>query len=177
MENLAPEIPEMSVDTSTAYLFDTREPFEQWLRSLHTSPDHLASVAGEIEKSILLEGLETSNCEVEFDGILQVDGLLKGKIRSAFGTLVKTEQGHVEADVEVRIAIIDGYLEGNLRATDHVVLNSRAHVAGNIHTPQLLVRDGAVFEGQSFLLDRSTDSTFSEDEGQVEMLQALTVGA
>ena len=88
-----------------------------------------------------------------------------------------TEQGHVEADVEVRIAIIDGYLEGNLRASDHVVLNPRARVAGNIHTPQLSVRDGAVFDGQSFLLDRSAYSTFSQDEDGAEISQAMTVGA
>ena len=88
MENLATESPEKTVETSTAHLFDTREPFEQWLRALHTCPDSLPTVSGEIEKSILLEGLETSNCEVEFDGILQVDGLLKGKIRSTYGTLL-----------------------------------------------------------------------------------------
>jgi len=44
----------------------------------------------------------------------------------------------------VLVAIIDGYLEGNLRAIEHVVLNSKARVAGDIHMPSLSIRDGAV---------------------------------
>jgi len=55
-----------------------------------------------------------------------------------------TARGHVQADVDVLVAIIDGYLEGNLRAIEHVVLNSKARVAGDIHMPSLSIRDGAV---------------------------------
>jgi cytoskeletal protein CcmA (bactofilin family) len=64
-----------------------------------------------------------------------------------------TDQGRIEADVAVRVALIDGRLEGNIRATEHVVLDSNAWVSGNIHTPSLSIRHGAVFEGRSFLLE------------------------
>ncbi len=62
-----------------------------------------------------------------------------------------TEQAHIQADVDVRIAVIDGCLEGNLKASHHVILDRNAWVEGNIHTPSLTVRDGAVFKGCSFV--------------------------
>ena len=116
-------------------------------------PTKSAEVVECTDDTFQIEGV-ASDCEVVFDGILKVDGTMKGNIRSAQGTLLMTERGHVEADVDVRVAIIDGYLEGNLRATEHVLLNSNARVSGDIHTPSLSIRDGAVFEGQSFFLER-----------------------
>lgn len=89
--------------------------------------------------------------EVTFSGLLRVDGPMKSNIRSADGTLVMTEHGHIKADIDVRIAVIDGYLEGKLNASHHVILDRNARVEGNIHTPSLTVRDGAVFKGCSFV--------------------------
>jgi len=93
------------------------------------------------DETFQIEGSEVSNCDVVFDGILKVEGALKGNILSAHGTLLMTARGHVQADVDVLVAIVDGYLEGNLRAIEHVVLNSKARVAGDIHTPSLSIRD------------------------------------
>ena len=113
---------------------DTREVFAQWMQGL-TLP-------------------ATTEPDVVFDGVLRVDGLVKGSVRSAHGTLVMTEQGHIRADVDVRVAYIDGFLEGSLRATEEVILNRNARVAGDIYTPSLSIKDGAVFEGKSFVLER-----------------------
>ena len=119
----------------------------------------------------------SSNCEVIFAGVLRVDGLLSGNIRSAHGTLVMTDQGRVKADVDVRIALIDGYLEGNLRATEQVVLDRNARVAGNIYSPSLTIKDGAVFEGRSFLLERSVYAEICEVQANQELLLSTTAGA
>ena len=113
---------------------DTRELFAQWMQCIETP----AAVEP----------------DVVFDGVLRVDGLVKGSVRSAHGTLVMTEQGHIRADVDVRVAYIDGFLEGSLRATEEVVLNRNARVAGDIYTPSLSIKDGAVFEGKSFVLEK-----------------------
>ena len=157
------------IEEAAAPFFDTRSAFEKWLQSLTTSSDTQAPDR--------LEGVGSSHSEVLFDGILRVDGFLRGNIRSAYGTLVMTNQGRIEADVDVRIAIIDGYLEGNLRATEHVVLNPSARVAGNIHTPSLSIRDGAVFEGTSFFLERSVYSEISARADEVELVESMAVGA
>ena len=151
IENLQYALNEL--EKTGAQFFDTKAPFEKWLQSLNQT----SSPGG------------TDNSEVVFDGVFRVDGVVKGNIRSAHGTLITTEQGRVEADVDVRVAIIDGYLEGTLRATEHVILNSTARVAGDIYTASLSIKNGAVFEGKSFSLERLIHSEISEEEGQMMM--------
>lgn len=167
-------------EDSAAFLFDTRAPFEQWLRllaAIHVTPE--ISLSNETETadadSMHLESFAEAECDVTFEGVLRVDGRLKGNIRSADGTLVMTELGRVVADVDVRVALIDGYLEGNIWATEHVMLDSNARVAGNIHTPSLSIRDGAVFEGHSVLLERMGGNDLSEIcevESKADFLEA-----
>jgi cytoskeletal protein CcmA (bactofilin family) len=152
-----------ATEEAAAEFFDTKAPFEKWLQS--------REVTGEITSAD-----ENFDCEVIFTGVLKVDGLIRGHIRSAHGTLVMTEHGRVEADVDVRVAIIDGYLEGTLRATEHVVLNSTARVAGDIHTPSLSMKDGAVFEGNSYFLERRIYSEICQVETESEAQMAMVAG-
>ena len=123
------------------------------------------------------ENLPRLIVKLSLTGCCKVDSLVKANIRSAFGTLVMTEKGRVEADVDVRIAIIEGCLAGNLRATEYVVLESGARVSGNIHTPSLEVRYGAVFEGSSFFIERGVYSQSCHIETETEEFQAAAVGA
>ena len=118
-----------------------------------------------------------SDCDVIFEGVLQVDSLVKSNIRSAYGTLLISEEGRVEADVDVRTAIVDGSLEGELRATEYVVLESTARVSGNIHTPSLEIKDGAVFYGSSFFIEQGIHSAICSFETETEVPRATAVGA
>ncbi len=163
-----------AIEQSAALFFDTRTLFEKWLQSLGA----IHRFANETFQSDCEEkAFAATHCEVIFDGVLQVDSLVKGSIRSAFGTLVMTEKGRIEADVDVRIAIIAGCLTGNLRATEYVVLESGARVSGDIHTPSLEVRDGAVFEGTSFFIERGVYPRSRHMETETEALQAAAIGA
>jgi cytoskeletal protein CcmA (bactofilin family) len=45
-----------------------------------------------------------------------------------------TEQVHIQADVDIRIAVLDGYLEGNLKASHQVILERNARMDRDIHT-------------------------------------------
>jgi cytoskeletal protein CcmA (bactofilin family) len=140
--------------------WDTREVFAQWVQCLEPQA-----------------ATEASEPDVVFDGVLRVDGLVKGSVRSAHGTLVMTEQGHIRADVDVRVAYIDGFLEGSLRATEEVVLNRNARVAGDIYTPSLSIKDGAVFEGKSFVLERTSYGTVPEGDHYSNVPNSRLVGA
>jgi cytoskeletal protein CcmA (bactofilin family) len=158
-------------------LFDTQVPFEQWLQALSAPASH----GFETQSSERLETIQVESrpgdCEVIFDGELHVNGQLTGNIRSAHGTLVMSKHGHVNADVDVRVALIDGHLEGTLRATEHVVLDRNARVAGNIHTPSLTIKDGAVFDGTSFMLERSIYAEICEPGSRPTVLQTKSAGA
>jgi cytoskeletal protein CcmA (bactofilin family) len=163
-----------TAEGSAAMFVDTRGVFDKWLRSLNASPKPEHQPA---RRDAGLESFQETNCDVTFDGVLQIDSLVKGNIRSAYGTLMMSRQGRVEADVDVRIAIIDGCLEGKLRATEHVVLESSARVSGEIHTPSLEIKDGAVFEGTSFFIERGKDSQICTVDMETVVLQASAVGA
>src|SRR5260370_12745192 len=118
---------DLAVEESRALSFDTRAPFEQWLQLLGTrqaSSELTSSTDTDTDNSgaIHIESFAGSECEVVFEGLLHVDGRLKGNIRSSDGTLVMTEQGKVDADVAVRVALIDGHLEGTIIARQHVAL-------------------------------------------------------
>jgi cytoskeletal protein CcmA (bactofilin family) len=158
---------------SAALVFDTRLVFEQWLHSLKASPKRENEPA---RRNTELDTFGETNCDVTFDGVLQIDSLVKGNIRSTHGTLMMSRKGRVEADIDVRIAIIDGCLEGRLRATEHVVLESSARVSGEIHTPSLEIKNGAVFEGTSFFIERGKDAQICTVEMETEVLQASAVG-
>jgi cytoskeletal protein CcmA (bactofilin family) len=137
-------------------LFDTKGAFEKWLR-LTTAPpvEWQAHQPDAVKSEPIKLDHEGAKCDVTFAGVLRVEGLLKGSISSPNGTLVMSEQGRIEADIDVRVAVINGYMEGNIWARDHVVLDRNARVTGNIHTPFLAVRGGAQFEGNSFLIEQN----------------------
>jgi cytoskeletal protein CcmA (bactofilin family) len=143
-----------ALEEAAANFFDTKAPFEKWLQTQ--------------------EGFaQAEQAEVLFAGILRVDSLIKGQVRSAHGTLLLTEPGRVEADVDVRVAVIDGYLQGDLRATEYVILSPTARVYGDIHTPSLSIKDGAFFEGNSYFLERRIYSEICNIENNPEVELAM----
>jgi cytoskeletal protein CcmA (bactofilin family) len=135
-------------------VFETRDPFEAWLTAIKTpTPIGSFSDLERCEDAVVLECTEGSNSEVVFDGVLRVDGSFSGGIRSYKGKLVMTERGRLEADVEVGTALIDGYVKGNITATERVVLGDHACVVGNVTTPAISMSASAILEGE--LLSRA----------------------
>jgi len=150
-------------DDATGFLFDTKALFERWLQLVGraTAPD--ASVV---------------DCEVTFEVELHVDGLCRTNIRSAYGTLVITDEGRVEADIDVRVALINGYFDGTLRASEQVVIENKARVFGSIHTPSLSIRAGAVFHGNSVALTTSPAESLPENfRPNLDLPEATQAGA
>jgi cytoskeletal protein CcmA (bactofilin family) len=43
---------------------------------------------------------------------------------------------------------VAGSVRGTIRATDHVILHATAKVWGDIHTPALVMEEGAFLEGR-----------------------------
>jgi cytoskeletal protein CcmA (bactofilin family) len=145
------------------FLPDTSHYFEAWLENVKpvlepskhlAQPPHLAAdnapAAGEFR----------------FEGTLRVDCYVTGLLRSLTGTLIVSETAEVESDVVVAIAIIDGFVRGNIHATERVELQSHAQVIGNIESPALAIQPGAIFEGQCHFLP-SLFKSDSEDDGRM----------
>ena len=129
------------------YLPDTTQYFEAWLENLKPS---LEPYEDQPARQTVTNAPAPGG--IRFEGTLLVDGYAAGFFRSLMGTLIIAESGEVEADIVVAIAIIDGLLCGNIHATESVELGSHAKVFGDIESPALSIKPGAVFEGQCHFL-------------------------
>ena len=136
---------------------DTKAHFEVWLDNLRPGqPINAAWPQARLEADFLVECDEGTDCRISFEGVLHLEGLLSGTIRSESGTLV-TGCGIIEGNIDVGVAFIEGSVNGNIRAAERVVLQERARVWGNIISRALSIKPGALFEGDCILhegLDR-----------------------
>jgi len=97
-----------------------------------------------------LNGFVDSGCtirgELEFSSYFRVDGRVEGTVRSR-SELVVGEGGVVEGEVEVARCVVGGEVRGTIRAAEQVLLHAGAKVWADIHTPALVMEDGAFLEG------------------------------
>jgi cytoskeletal protein CcmA (bactofilin family) len=75
---------------------------------------------------------------------LSITGRVEGDIRLDAGDLILAEGCQVAGDVVAPSVALYGNFQGNLTATQRVVVRPGAIVSGSITTPSLLVEDGAV---------------------------------
>src|SRR5437773_5124445 len=83
--------------------------------------------------------------KLTFEGTVRIDGKLTGEIFSD-DVLVVGEGAEVKAKIEVGTLIVEGSVEGNVRAAKLVELHAPARVRGNLETPQLFIDKGVMFE-------------------------------
>ena len=81
-----------------------------------------------------------------FEGTVRIDGKLTGEVFSD-DVLVIGEGADVKAKIEVGVIIVEGNVEGNIRAAKAVELHAPARVRGNLETPSLFIDKGVMFEG------------------------------
>ena len=88
----------------------------------------------------------------EFTGLLalagpaRIEGLLRGEVVGP-GPLWIGPRANVEARIETDELSISGSLAGEIWVSRRVVLGPTARVRGELHTPSLLLADGAILEG------------------------------
>jgi cytoskeletal protein CcmA (bactofilin family) len=97
-----------------------------------------------------LNGFVDSGCtirgELEFSSYFRVDGRVEGTVKSR-AELVVGDGGVVEGEVEVARCMVGGEVRGTIRASEQVLLHQSAKVWADIHTPALVMEDGAFLEG------------------------------
>ena len=84
--------------------------------------------------------------------MLRVDGHLIGTVKSESGTLIIGTNGQVDANIAVAAAMINGTVNGDIVATEKLQLGRTARVMGNIHSPRLIVEEGAILEGMCSMI-------------------------
>jgi cytoskeletal protein CcmA (bactofilin family) len=90
--------------------------------------------------------------KLTFEGTVRIDGHFVGQIASN-DILVVGPEGQVKADVDIGALIVEGVLEGTVRARRSVEIHAPGRVRGNIMTPSLFIDRGVVFEGNCHVTD------------------------
>lgn len=103
--------------------------------------------------------------EANFKGMLRVDGRLSGRVTSEKGTLLVSSGGQVDAEVNVAVAKISGTVNGNINTGERLELGRTARVIGDIQTPELLIEQGAIFEGSCRMTQRPAAAQSSTPAG------------
>ena len=99
-------------------------------------------------RAILDEGASFQGL-LRFDGAVRIAGKFEGEIESE-GTLIIETTGQVKARVNVRVLILNGRLEGEVKALEQVHMYPPAHFSGTVKSPSLKIEEGVIFEGSSF---------------------------
>ena len=89
--------------------------------------------------------------DVTFTGGLRIDGHVRGNVLAAEGepgTLVVSAQARVEGEIRVSHVVINGTVEGPVTVADHLELQAKARITGDVAYRTLEMHVGAVIEGR-----------------------------
>ncbi len=85
---------------------------------------------------------------ITFGQAMKIDGNFEGELITDNGDLVVGKTGSVKANIRVRRAIIEGRVEGDIKASDKIEIRQKAQIKGNLQAKELLVEEGVVFTGK-----------------------------
>lgn len=95
---------------------------------------------------------------LNFSGGLRVDGEVNGNVVAAPAepsTLVLSEHGRVNGEINVTHLVINGVVAGSVTATEYLELQSKAKIIGDVHYKTLEMQLGAIVEGRLIHLDHA----------------------
>ena len=78
---------------------------------------------------------------------MRIDGTFKGKIEVA-EMLTIGNNGIIEAEIRAKSVIIGGSVKGNVFAEERIELESKASHQGDLQTRELVINQGAIFNGR-----------------------------
>jgi cytoskeletal protein CcmA (bactofilin family) len=89
--------------------------------------------------------------DVTFTGGLRIDGQVHGNVIAAEGepgTLVVSAQARIEGEIRVSHVVINGVVNGPITVGDHLELQAKARITGDVSYRTLEMHVGAVIEGR-----------------------------
>lgn len=89
--------------------------------------------------------------DVRFAGGLHIDGKVVGKVlamNEKSATVSISESGMIEGDVRAPTVVLNGQVSGDVHASEHIALGSKARVTGNVYYGIIEMTGGAKINGQ-----------------------------
>jgi cytoskeletal protein CcmA (bactofilin family) len=101
-------------------------------------------MADEQTESRVGKGTKISG-KLNFGALARIEGEVEGEITGK--ELVVMESAVVNAKVRAHKLIVAGSITGEVIASEAVELMATARAQGSLHTPKLILHEGAIFEG------------------------------
>ena len=84
--------------------------------------------------------------KLSFKDTVRIDGTFSGEI-SSDNTLIVGESGQIMATIHSVCVVISGLVEGDIIASEQIVLHKTAVVNGNLDSPIVIMEEGAQLNG------------------------------
>ena len=114
--------------------------------------------------TILADDLEIQGT-IKFKSSLMIKGVLEGEIISE-GLLIVGPTAKVAAKITTKNLISHGEIQGDVTASDRVILKSTSAHNGNITTPNIVIESGSIFNGSCIMKReepvQTPDAVFTE---------------
>ena len=96
--------------------------------------------------------------ELSFKGTLCIDGKFEGQINTS-DTLIITQDGIIEANIQAGTVICEGIVKGNIVASTKVELRPNSKITGNVKSPSLIIEVGAKLDGKCDMSHKDKNTT------------------
>jgi cytoskeletal protein CcmA (bactofilin family) len=100
---------------------------------------------GDMVQTIIGKGSEFEG-KLTFEGQVRIEGKFNGQITTK-DTLIVDQSARVQAEINAGTVVINGTIEGNVRATVLVELHASGKLKGNVEAPAFSIERGGMFEG------------------------------
>ncbi len=97
---------------------------------------------------------------MHFSGGLRIDGAVYGAVTEPNdmpSTLILSEHGKVEGAITASKVVINGAVNGPVKATQFIELQTKARIAGDVYYNSLEMHTGAVIEGKLVYLGEQAE--------------------
>jgi cytoskeletal protein CcmA (bactofilin family) len=85
--------------------------------------------------------------EIRSDEDLLVDGQVEGRLDLGRNRLVVGASGQVRATIGAREVDVHGTVNGNVEATERIILRKDSNLVGDMKMASIVIEDGAYFKG------------------------------
>src|SRR5207248_10696116 len=92
--------------------------------------------------------------ELEFEDTMRIDGRFNGKIVTK-NELIVGESAQIEGEVYAGRIAISGTIVGKIVAAQRVEIHRNGKVYSDIDTPALIIEEGAIFQGNCVMGEKS----------------------
>jgi cytoskeletal protein CcmA (bactofilin family) len=103
--------------------------------------------SGDDNITLLARGVQLKG-EIRVEGTVRIDGRLEGDIHTK-GQVIIGEEGLVQGTIAAGTIVSSGRIKAKVMATERVQLLKTATLIGEVHTPVLMMEEGAKIQGMT----------------------------